>query len=62
MVKARPLTKILKKGAFAPMEDGTFKYAIWTIQINSSSCTNPSDSKLEQTIFNILWCIWKNGG
>jgi hypothetical protein len=28
MVKARPLTKILKKGAFAPMEDGTFKYAI----------------------------------
>jgi hypothetical protein len=27
MVKARPLTQFLEKGAFAPMEDETLKYA-----------------------------------
>jgi hypothetical protein len=27
MVKARPLTQFLQKGAFAPMEDETLKYA-----------------------------------
>jgi hypothetical protein len=26
MVKARPLTQFLEKGAFAPMEDETLKY------------------------------------
>jgi hypothetical protein len=38
------------------------KTCIRTTQINSSNYINPSNSKVKQTIFSILWYIWKNNG
>jgi hypothetical protein len=53
VTNACPLTQFLRENTPTPMEDEALKLH-FNNQISSSNYTNPSNFRLDQTIFNIL--------